>query len=229
MARRVLVTRPEPGASRTAGRLAALGHEPVVLPLTETQPLPVDPALSLDGVELVALTSAAAARHAGARLVARLAGLPCLAVGAATAAAARAAGFAFVQTGPGDAAGLARLAAGSGAARMAYLCGRVRRPEVENRLAEAGMSVLAIETYDTLAVESPATALNEAGLGTIDAVLLYSAAAAAAFRPLAARLRVRDAMLLCLSPRVAAALSGVEPSRIHVAPEPEEDALLSLL
>ncbi|MGB3901482.1 MAG: uroporphyrinogen-III synthase [Mesorhizobium sp.] len=41
MARRVLVTRPEPGAARTAKRLAALGFEPVLLPLTHTIALPV--------------------------------------------------------------------------------------------------------------------------------------------------------------------------------------------
>ncbi len=41
MARRVLVTRPEPGAARTAKRLVALGFEPVLLPLTQTVALPV--------------------------------------------------------------------------------------------------------------------------------------------------------------------------------------------
>ncbi|MGB5801993.1 MAG: hypothetical protein WBG88_17980, partial [Mesorhizobium sp.] len=41
MARRVLVTRPEPGAAGTAKRLAALGFEPVLLPLTQTVALPV--------------------------------------------------------------------------------------------------------------------------------------------------------------------------------------------
>ena len=33
--KRVLVTRPEPGASRTAARLEADGFAPIVLPLTE--------------------------------------------------------------------------------------------------------------------------------------------------------------------------------------------------
>lgn len=41
MKRRVLVTRPEPAAAATARRLAALGFEPVLLPLTQTRPLPV--------------------------------------------------------------------------------------------------------------------------------------------------------------------------------------------
>ncbi|TJX45058.1 MAG: uroporphyrinogen-III synthase, partial [Mesorhizobium sp.] len=33
---RVLVTRPEPGASRTARKLEEMGFEPLLLPLTET-------------------------------------------------------------------------------------------------------------------------------------------------------------------------------------------------
>ncbi|RVD11473.1 uroporphyrinogen-III synthase, partial [Mesorhizobium sp. M7A.F.Ca.ET.027.02.1.1] len=37
---RVLVTRPEPGASRTAHRLEEAGFQPVLLPLTETKALP---------------------------------------------------------------------------------------------------------------------------------------------------------------------------------------------
>lgn len=40
---RVLVTRPQPGATRTAGRLADLGYEPVLMPMTRpylSQPLP---------------------------------------------------------------------------------------------------------------------------------------------------------------------------------------------
>ncbi|TIX52492.1 MAG: uroporphyrinogen-III synthase, partial [Mesorhizobium sp.] len=39
---RVLVTRPEPGASRTAQRLLDQGFQPILLPLTETVALPVD-------------------------------------------------------------------------------------------------------------------------------------------------------------------------------------------
>ncbi|RWD19075.1 MAG: uroporphyrinogen-III synthase, partial [Mesorhizobium sp.] len=37
---RVLVTRPEPGASRTAQRLEEMGFQPILLPLTETVALP---------------------------------------------------------------------------------------------------------------------------------------------------------------------------------------------
>mgnify|MGYP000900718465 CR=1 FL=1 len=38
---RVLVTRPEPGACRTAAKLRTFGFDPVILPLSRTRPLAV--------------------------------------------------------------------------------------------------------------------------------------------------------------------------------------------
>src|SRR5882757_8304646 len=73
---RVLVTRPEPGASRTAIRLEAQGFQPVLLPLTETVMLPVE-TKTISGVVAVAVTSANAVRHAPKELIAALAALPC--------------------------------------------------------------------------------------------------------------------------------------------------------
>ncbi len=120
---RVLVTRPEPGASRTARRLEDQGFQPLLLPLTRTQALPVD-ALPGD-VAAVAITSANAIRHAPREIVAALAALPCHAVGARMAQAARAAGFLSVDEGPGTAEALADALAGSLSGRsVVYLCGR---------------------------------------------------------------------------------------------------------
>src|SRR5688572_14398609 len=78
---KVLVTRPQPGAARTARRLAELGHRPVELPLTRTVALPVEAASFDRPVDAVAVTSANALRHAPPELVARLADRPCFAVG----------------------------------------------------------------------------------------------------------------------------------------------------
>jgi uroporphyrinogen-III synthase len=88
-----------------------------------------------------------------------------------------------------------------------------------------------VETYDTLPAVYPPAALSERlGAEPIDVVLLYSAGAAGHFSALAESVpgfgRPR---LLCLSPRVAQRLAGAEPSRISVAAEPTEDALLALL
>ncbi|MDQ2632708.1 MAG: uroporphyrinogen-III synthase, partial [Pseudomonadota bacterium] len=101
--KRVLVTRPEPGASQTARRLDALGFRPLKLPLHEIRPLPAVSGAVPDAITAVAATSANAIRHAPAALLDRLSKLPCFAVGEATAAIARDAGFSNVVDGEGDA------------------------------------------------------------------------------------------------------------------------------
>lgn len=232
---RVLVTRPEPGAGRTAVRLRTLGLEPVVLPLSETVSLPVAAEALPEDIGGVAVTSANALRHAPVELIARLATLPCHAVGHRTAEAARAAGFRDVVEGPGDAASLAgQIAERFAGRRIAYLAGRVRFPSFEQRLAEAGVEVFGVETYDTRPlVHTDAVVADRLSGRPVDAVLLYSAMAAKAAAGLAARPALKSffdkAEFLCLSQRIAADL-GEEPGRrTDVAARPEEDAMLALL
>ena len=228
---RVLVTRPEPGAARTAARLRALGLDAILLPLSETRPLSVDPDAAAPDTAAVAVTSANALRHAPPALIARLAALPCHAVGKRTAEAARAAGFRTVTEGPGDAAGLARLVATDLAGRkLAYLCGRMRFPGFEDCLSRAGVTVCPVETYDTLAVVySDEKARTRLSGGPVDAVLLYSVKAAEAARDLIARPALaglfENARILALSQRIGAAFgpAAVTPSR------PDENDLLALL
>ncbi|TIW85650.1 MAG: uroporphyrinogen-III synthase, partial [Mesorhizobium sp.] len=70
---RVLVTRPQPGASRSAHRLEEIGFQPILLPLTETAALPVAAGLVPDDSVAVAITSANAVRHAPKEIIAPLA------------------------------------------------------------------------------------------------------------------------------------------------------------
>lgn len=232
---RVLVTRPEPGASRTMRRLEDQGFQPILLPLTETVALPVDADGTADKAAAVALTSANAVRHAPKEVIAALAALPCHAVGKRTAEAARAAGFLSVSEGPGDAEALADALAGGLAARtVVYLCGRVRFPAFEARLKAAGVQVRAVETYDTVAPSYPDAAIVERLTGQpVEAVLLYSAMAAAAVQGLMNRPALHGlfegARFFALSGRIAAALDHDLGKKIHIASEPSEDALLGLL
>ncbi|TIT05739.1 MAG: uroporphyrinogen-III synthase, partial [Mesorhizobium sp.] len=139
---RVLVTRPEPGASRTAQRLLDQGFQPILLPLTETVALPVDADGVANNAVAVAVTSANAVRHAPKEIIAALAGLPCHAVGKRTAEAAHTAGFFSVGEGPGDAQALAdALAGGYAGQTIVYLCGRVRFSGFEQRLQATGVHV----------------------------------------------------------------------------------------
>jgi len=239
MKRRVLVTRPEPVAVATARRLAALGFDPILLPLTQTRPLPVAVGELLEnrieGMTAVVITSANGVHHAPAELIAALAHLPCHAVGSKTAQAAIKAGFMSVHDGPGDAERLAAaMAVEFSGKTIVYLCGRVRFSGFEQKLASAGVGVFPVETYDTIAVEYGDDAVA-ARLGDcpVDAVLLYSTKAAGiagqiVHRPELAHL-FRDATFLCLSQRVASAFPSVDGERIRVSPEPNEETLLGLL
>ena len=234
--RRVLVTRPQPGAAKTARRLAEMGFAPIVLPLSQTCALPVTLADVPDVIDAVAVTSVNAIRHAPPDLIARLAGRRCFAVGAKTAVAAREAGFSSVVEGPGDAAGLAEVIAGEArpGTLVAYLTGRVRLETFEADLSKAGIRTFAIETYDTLAMDySTAELTGELGHHRIDAALLYSSKSAQAVTAIASRaewdFHFAETRYFCLSPRVAAKLQAAVPDKVSIAAKPTEDALLALL
>ncbi|TIU22162.1 MAG: uroporphyrinogen-III synthase, partial [Mesorhizobium sp.] len=174
----------------------------------------------------VAVTSANAVRHAPGELVAALAALPCHAVGKRTAEACRAAGFLSVAEGPGDAGALAdAINSDLEGQEVVYLCGRVRFPIFEERLAAAGVRVDAIETYDTVRLShDDAEVVAHLSNKPVDAVLLYSAKAAEALNPLIRRTALRGlfekAELLALSARVADALDGGAGQKVRIAPQP---------
>ncbi|KRA00152.1 uroporphyrinogen III synthase [Mesorhizobium sp. Root157] len=232
--RRVLITRPEPGASRTAQKLAELGFEPVLLPLSDTRPLPLGPEAVPTGAATVAVTSANAIRHATPELLSRLSGLRCYAVGPKTAEAARAAGLSPVHEGPGDALALADQIATSFSGALVYLCGQARFAGFEDRLGRAGVRVHPLESYDTVSLEYSSEAVcDRLADRPVDALLLYSAKAAHAAGQLTARTELRHlfegAGFFALSERIASALGPNCGSAVRVASRPTEPALLALL
>ena len=97
---RVLVLRPEPGASETVERAREHGLEAISIPLFAIEPLAWETPRA-DAFDALLLTSANAVRHGGHGLNA-LRGLPVYAVGPATADAARGAGFGIAGVGPSD-------------------------------------------------------------------------------------------------------------------------------
>lgn len=236
MGRRVLVTRPEPGASRTGRRLAGRGFSPILMPLSRIAGLAQDEGAVARLPDAVVATSANALVHLAAPLARRLTALPLYAVGEKTGQAAREAGFRSVVDGEGDAEDLARLVATRlpAGSRLAYLCGKVRLPDFEAAMRGAGIDVQPLETYDTPAilpdVETVAVLLGGA---PVDAVMLYSRNAALSFAAIAARTELTGlfeaATCLCLSPKIAAALAAGGAMRHRVAAEPNEDAMFALL
>ena len=212
----ILVLRPEPGAGASAARARALGLEPVVAPLFTIRPLAWEPPRG--PFDALLLTSANAPRHAGPTL-ARYHHLPCFAVGEATAAAAREAGFISVNTGPADGAAALVLAAERGFRQVLHLCGRDRVELSHPHASVVSCPVYAADAADALSTEA-AAALDAGAL-----VLLHSPRAAAAFAALAGdRARIRIAAIS----RAAADAAGDGWAEVHVAEAPRDQALLEL-
>ncbi|WEX09967.1 uroporphyrinogen-III synthase [Chelativorans sp. AA-79] len=230
--RRVLVTRPEPGASETAPELVAAGFEPVLLPLTKIEPLQTG-ILPQEEFGAVAVTSANAVRHATPALLQRIAHLPAYAVGEATGRAAGAAGLSVRDSQAGDAEHLAERITGTlePGTRVLLLCGRVRRDTLERSLALAGLPVTIVETYDTIRVPLPAGVEETLGERPIDVVLVYSAVAAEVLNSLERRFAAsfRQAAYIAISDRVAEKLPARHANAVHVAPEPTQEAMLTIL
>jgi uroporphyrinogen-III synthase len=223
----VWVTRAQPGADATAGRVRALGLEAVVAPLLEVRQI-AGAALDLTGVSAVVFTSANAVAAFAA--LSEVRSLRVFAVGDATALAARAQRFANVLSAQGDVTALAAALA----TRRRELPGVILYPaaaepaqDLAGALAAVGLEVRQTALYETVEVDPPEALA--ARLPEIEGVLAHSAKAA---RALAGFLKQNPAPHLaafCLSPQVARPLART-PLAIRVAaPAPNETALLSLI
>lgn len=180
---RILVTRPQLDAESTAQLLRARGHDVLVAPLlqiiSDDRPEPVD----LVGVQAVLITSANALRALARATPDRA--VPILAVGAASAAAARGEGFRRVDSAGGDVACLAALVRETlepGAGMLLHAAGSVTAGDLSGDLAASGFQIEKIalyraETPETLP-EPIKTALES---HEIDAVVLYSPRSAQVF------------------------------------------------
>ncbi len=230
---RILVTRPDPDAERTAAALAARGHAAVPAPVTairrQAAVLPSGP------VQALAATSHHAFGDLGADFERFL---PVYAVGRRTAEAARAAGFRDVRTGTGDASGLGDLLRLTlpRPARLIYLAGRDRKPALEEAMSAAGYEASVVETYAAEALAEWPPAVVEALRSSdteIEAALHYSRRSAELALSLADRAGLTDAFLrlrhVCLSEDCAEPLRARGAPAVAVAARPDEDALLALL
>ena len=208
--RRVLVLRPEPGASETLERAGNLGLEAVSIPLFEVEPvaweLP-DPRI-FDGV---LLTSANAARLAGQGLN-DLTHLPAYAVGEATADAARSIGFDVVTTGDSGVGNL--LDSIAPGVRLLHLAGE------ERKVSASLQDITQIAVYRSKPVAAPDLTDVRATIA-----LTHSPRAARRFAEL-----VNDRAsiaIVAISPAAAEA-AGHGWKSVHVAERPADDALLAL-
>jgi uroporphyrinogen-III synthase len=227
---RVLVTRPLEDAERTAARLTAMGHDPMLVPLLSITVAATPPP---DGRADALLVTSAHAAAALAQLDRK--DLCVFTVGERSAAAVRAAGFDHVCQGGGDAAGLASLVAKnlpSGSALL-HVAGTHRKSEPEESLRAAGYAIRVWEAYEAKAAAVLPAALSFAlTAGRIDGALHYSRRSAALLVELVERAgllaSLRSVTHACLSADVAVPLSRLDAD-VRVAAEPHETALLAVL
>lgn len=216
---RLAVLRPEPGNAATVSRARAAGFETLSLPLFAVEPrdwAAGDPAL----YDALILTSANALRFGGAGLAA-LRGLPVLAVGPHTAAAARAAGFTLAGVGAGDAASIVALAEANGVTRALHLSG------ADRTLAVGGPIRAVIPVYAS--VERPIDPAECAALGDTTA-LLHSVRAARRLAALVDSAGIgRERVALAAFSDAIARAAGDGWAGIVVADRPDDNALFAAI
>ena len=233
---RLLVTRPRPGAERTAAILHARGHRVVIAPLLRVEAV-ADADIGAGPWAAALVTSANAASAVAAHpRVPTLRTLPVFAVGRRSAQAMRNAGFAEVISADGDVGDLARLVAERlprGAALL-YLAGTERAGDLAGDLIARGFGVETIVVYRAIAATNFAPDAIEAFTHGIDGALHYSPRSAAAYVAaaraggLVAAAVVKPAQF-CLSAHVAAPLAQAGATDIRIAAQPTEAGLIGLI
>ena len=224
---RIWITRTQPGAEATAERVRALGHEPLVAPLLAVRAVEAPP-IDLKGVAALAFTSANGVRAFAEGCDDRR--LRVFAVGAATAHAARAAGFKTVLSTDGD---VESLAAGI-AARRLELHGMILHPgaaepagDLAGALDRHGIRTRHLVLYETAPVELSGEEADR--LVQADVVLLHSPRAAKALARLLKAHPAPGLRALGLSKAVIKPLARTALAAKAYPPFPLEAALLNLI
>jgi len=235
---KAIVTRPRDDAAALVRALAERGIDAILAPMLTIQPAAHAArhlAERLTGAQAVLFTSANGVRAFAAASPRRE--LPVLAVGDASAAAARIAGFRSVASAGGDVDDLVALVAAhlsqQGGA-LVHAAGTTVAGDLAGKLAVRGFAVHRAILYEAV----PAAALDRdtaAAMrrGEAAMALFFSPRTATTFVRLAAAAGVGDACgamaALALSPAVAAALAALSWRTVRVASRPGQGDLLAAL
>ena len=231
---RVVITRPQPAAERTAAALAARGHDVWVVPLMQVEPVAAD--LSGDWGAVIVTSANAPAAIAGNPAREVLLALPLLAVGQRSAEAARAAGFTEVTSAGGDVRDLLRALTTRRLDKVApllYLAGEDRTTDLAAELAAHGIAAEMRVVYRAATAPFPDELVAALEAGDVEAVLHFSRRSAENYVSGAREAGIADEALAvrhyCLSAQVAEPLQAAGAKRVAVAPRPQEAALIELL
>ncbi len=232
---RLLVTRPEPDAERTAAALRSRGHTVDVAPLLRIEA--VEAAEIGGGPWAAILVTSANAAPAVAQHVRfeELLSLPVFAVGERSARAMREAGFADARFADGKVDDLIRLVAQrlKPGAQLLYLAGADRSGDLAGALRAQGFVVDTVVVYRAMVAETlPAQAATALTRG-VDGVLHYSRRSAETYVSAARAAGLLASALkpihFCLSCQVAEPLAQAGAADIRIAPRPVEADLIDLI
>ena len=231
---RLLLTRPEPDAQRTAAVLRARGHQAVIAPLLRIE-AQIDVQIGEGPWGAILVTSAnagpAIAFHERAP---QLRSLPVFAVGRRSAQTMAAAGFSDVKHSDGDVSDLVGFVAAqlTPDTPLLYLAGEERSGDLAGELRGRGFAVETAVVYRAIATAHLPPEASEL-LTDQSGVLHFSRRSAEAFLDAAQAMNVLAAALraihYCLSPRVAEPLMRAGAADVRVAQQPSETALIALI
>ena len=231
-----LLTRPRPDSEILAEMLRAEGVTSLIEPVIEIESLDGATLPNLDNVQALLLTSAN-----GVRALAGLLGpppearhIPLLTVGAASAEAAREAGFEKVESAGGDATALTALARARldpAGGPILHVAGSAIAGDLMAELKGHGFDIRRERIYQARPSAQLSPAARRAVTdGNIDMVLFFSPRSARAFVKLTRAAAIDSALAqvtaICLSAVVAQQAAEVTWRRIRTASEPEQAALL---
>ena len=213
--------------------LAARGFDALIEPLLEIHDR--ETAVDLSGVQAILCTSAN-----GVRALARVSSdraLPVFAVGKASAAAARTAGFSCVASADGAIAELARLVRrrlDPAAGRLLHVAGTAVAGDLAGMLRQDGFLVDRAILYEARAATRLSPACIEAlAAGSIDVALFFSPRSAATFADLAAVAGLGDALGQVVAISISAAadrgLGALPFAARKIAARPDQTSLLDAL
>jgi uroporphyrinogen-III synthase len=232
---RLLLTRPEPDAQRTAAALRRHGHTVIIAPLMRIEAL-ADAEIGAGpwGAILITSANAAHAIAAHARKNA-LAGLPVFAVGERSAQAMRDSGYADVSSADGGVGDLARLVGErmTPGSSLLYLAGAERSGDLAAKLGTRNFAVETTVVYRAVAAAHLPRVATEALAQDIEGVLHFSRRTAEAYVNAARGGGLLESALkpahFCLSAQIAEPLAQAGAGTIHVPQRPIEAALIDLL
>jgi uroporphyrinogen-III synthase len=234
---RLIVTRPEPDADRTARALMRLGHTVILSPMLDIvtdrgAKIPTRP------YQAVLVTSSNAVRALAERPVRPVTvDVPLLAVGDQTALEAKRAGFSAARSAGGALDDLVALVARELAPAdgpLLYAAGEDQTGDLAGQVAKRGFDVETAVLYRAEPRSRLAGVAEDAlKAGTVDGVLFYSRRSAAAFAlalragnlaPLADKV-----ICFCISASTAEAIAKVTMGRTVIAEKPDQLALFAMI